>query len=153
MQKKLSRNRDGAAGGKKDSRMASTFKRSEASRLTNQIGSAQAKSVKFDHRKDHGSASGASGSCSSSSSFNTDSDASDFDSDNKENTNDDGNDFNENLSIINTSNTRIKRLNTMSQGFSQLTYSTKKTEMDIEFNFNIKNFLIKIENNLDQGQG
>lgn len=25
--------------------------------------------------------------------------------------------------------------------------------MDIEFNFNIKNFMIKIENNLDQSQG
>ena len=56
---------------------------------------------------------------SSSSSFQTDSDASDFESDddNKENTLDDGNDFCQNLSIINSSNTRIKRLNTLSQGF------------------------------------
>jgi len=63
---------------------------------------------------------------------------------------DDANDFNQNLSIINSSNTRIKRLNTMSQGFSQLTYSTKKTDMDVEFNFNIKKFLIRIENKFDR---
>ena len=63
---------------------------------------------------------------------------------------DDANDFNQNLSIINSSNTRIKRLNTMSQGFSQLTYSSKKTDMDVEFNFNIKKFLIRIENKFDR---
>ena len=48
---------------------------------------------------------------------------------------------------INSSDTRIKRLNTMSQGFvtmGVISSLKKKSTIDIEINLEIKNFMIKI---------